>query len=279
MTKKLQNYIVTISGVIITILLSLVSGFFLRLPPEITWLTFSTGASITVTLTLLEQRLLTANSEEINKKLELYRLLDTINDDELQKRAHIALEQCRTEIDNLSKGVFRIDSSELHQYLIQTSNIAKRHIIATHVGIDEYHNLEEGSPSAEQSAGIQQWYAHKMKLLRKGINFERIYILSKNTSVEKKTGQLKVQIQKYLEKQQKDGISISIVWQEDLEKPDLIQDISIFDDKVVLLLHPAWKTGFSDITVYKRKFDVEKYTNLYYAIRSKGHFLSKIDKS
>ena len=68
---------------------------------------------------------------------------------------------------------------------------------------------------------------------------------------------------------------ISIVWQEDIDKPDLIQDISIFDNKVALIIRPAWTTGYLDITIYKNEFDVARYTNLYYTIRSKGRALSE----
>jgi len=280
MTKKLQSHITTIVGALATIILSLVSDFFLKLPIEITWLTFSIGAIITITVTLLEQRLLDANTEEINRKLEIYRLLSTIGDDELLKRGHTAIEECRTELENLAKGVLRIESPELYQYLIQTSSIAKYQILGTHIGFDELHvSLNGEASSALQTSGVQQWFERKHKLMQQGIRFERVYILPRNVSTDSKAGRLSPEIIKHLEKQQSDGVTISVVWQEDIDKPDLIQDITIFDNKVALVIRPAWTVGYLDITVYKNELDVARYTNMYTAIRSKGRTLLDLDVS
>lgn len=280
MTKKLQSHITTIVGTLVTVLLSLVSDFLLKLPTEITWLTFSIGAIITITITLLEQRLLDTNSEEINRKLEIYRLLSNIGDDELLKRGHTAIEECRTELENLAKGVLRIESPELYQYLIKTSGIAKYQILGTHIGFDELHmNLNSSASNALQTSGVQQWFERKHKLMQQGIRFERIYILPRNISIDNKTGRLNPEIIKHLEKQQSDGVSISVVWQEDIDKPDLIQDISIFDNKIALVIRPAWTTGYLDITVYKNEFDVTRYANIYNTIRSKGRTLQDLDGS
>lgn len=280
MIKRLQNHITTIVGTLATVVLSLISDFVLKLPTEVTWLTFSIGAIITITITLLEQRLLDINSEEINRKLEIYRLLDSIEDDELLKRGHAAVEQCRTELDNLSKSILRIDTPDLFQYLIHTSHTTKRFILGTHIGFDDLHiNANDDFSFESQTTGEQQWYERKIELIKQGVQFERVYILPRSKATDDGLGNLKQGIRKHLEKQQNDGVKISVVWQEDIDKPELVQDISIFDDKVVLVIHPAWTTGYSDITVYKRNFDVEKYTNIYNSLRTKGRSLAELKKS
>jgi len=125
MVSKLRKYATTIIGSLVTIALSLISDFVLHLPNEITWLTFFVGSIITVTATLLEQNILDGISAEINHKLGIYGLLEQIEDEELYTRGKTAIEKCRVELENLSKGILRLETGQLFRYLIQITESAK----------------------------------------------------------------------------------------------------------------------------------------------------------
>lgn len=268
--SKLQQNITTIAGVIVTISLTLISDFILNLPKEITWLTFFIGSIVTITATLLENRLIDMMTTELSRRLEIYRLLEEIKDEELYKRGKIAIERCLLELENLSKGILQLDSGQLFLYLIQLSSSVKKHIRVTHVGLDEkYFDIWK-------TAGEQRWHQHAIELVQKGITFERIFILSRNAFIDENKGKLKSKIIELLKKQENDGIKVWIAWIEELDNPELIQDFGIFDETLVNVTNPAWSGGYNNIIVYWRKFDVSRYIEIYETLRSKSHTLSEL---
>lgn len=268
--SKLQQNVTAIVGVIITITLTLISDFILNLPKEITWLTFFIGSIVTTTATLLENRLIDMTTTELSRRLEMFRLLEEIKDEELYKRGKIAIERCLLELENLSKGILQLDSGQLFLYLTQLSSSVKNHIRVTHVGLDEkYFDIW-------QTAGEQRWHQHAIELVKKGINFERIFILSRNYFLDENRGNLRLKIIELLKKQENDGIKIWITWIEELDNPELIQDFGIFDENLVNVTNPSWSGGYNNIMVYWRKFDVRRYIEIYETLRSKSHILSEL---
>lgn len=273
MTSKLQKYTTTIVGMLVTISLSLISGFMLKLPTEITWVTFFIGSMMTITITMLEQRLLEANSEEFNRKLEIYRLLEQIEDKELYNRGQATIEKCRAELENLSKGVLRLEVGQLFRYLIEVTESAKHHIRTTHIGLDDKYI------AIWQTTGEEQWYQQNVKSAKKGIIFERLFILSETTAIDSTSGKLKSIIKEVLQKQLQDGIKVLVAWQEELDTPELIQDFGVIDNNVVLVTNPSWTSGYSNVNVYRRKFDVDRYIEIFEALRSRCRPIAELTQS
>ena len=74
--------------------------------------------------------------QEINNTLTLYKLLESIDDQELYDRGLTAIEECRIELENLSQGLLRIDLKHMNRHLIEISDSAKHKVCITHVGLD-----------------------------------------------------------------------------------------------------------------------------------------------
>lgn len=208
-------------------------------------------------------------SEELQDKLALYNLLETIEDEDLYERAKIAIEKCRVELEDLSKGILRLDVGQLFNYLIKITEAANHHIRTTHIGLDEKY-LE-----IWQTGGELQWYQHNINMVNSGVLFERFFILSRETAIDSASGKLKPKISSLLQKQARDGIEVQVIWQEKLDDdPELIQDFAIADTNVALVTQPSWSGRYS-ANVYRRKFEVERYIEIFEALRARG--LSLLD--
>lgn len=202
---------------------------------------------------------------ELQDKLDLYTLLENIEDDDLHKRGQSAINKCKAELENLSKGILHLESGQLFRYLVQITQSAKRHIRTTHIGLDDkYIEILE-------TAGEKQWYQQNVNLVEQGVTFERLFILSRDIAIDTNTGKLKSSIQKVIDRQKQDKIKVLVVWQEEIDTPELIQDFVIVDNKVVLVTNPAWSGGYSNIIVYRRSLDVERYIEIFEALRSNEH--------
>lgn len=254
---------VSLLALIFTIALAW-AGNLLKLPTEAV-VVAGVGIAVAAYVWALKWEL----KREIQDKLSIYTLLEKIEDDELYKRGLTAIERCRVELENLAKGILQLESGQLFRYLIQVSETAKLHIRLTHIGLDDkYFEIL-------QTAGEQQWYQQNVDLVRKGVKLERFFILSRSTAVVSGSNQLKAKIRELLERQQNDGINVRVVWQEELDNAELIQDFGVFDNRVVLVTHPAWTTGYNNVLVYRRQFDIERYIEIYEVLRSKSHSISE----
>jgi len=274
MVSKLRKYATTIIGSLVTIALSLISDFVLHLPNEITWLTFFVGSIITVTATLLEQNILDGISAEINHKLGIYGLLEQIEDEELYTRGKTAIEKCRVELENLSKGILRLETGQLFRYLIQITESAKFSIQVTQIILDD-----EVIDRLLKSADEKPWYQQNVKLAHRGIVFERLFIISRSKAVDSSSGKLRNNLESLLKRQEADKLKVMLVWQEELEDTESIQDFGIIDGRVVIVTSPAWVGQYSNIVVYRRKFDVDRYIATFESLRSKGQTLVELAKS
>jgi hypothetical protein len=127
------------------------------------------SASIGITLSANVWALKWWIRREINKTMALYRLLESIEDEELYERGKTAIEECRIELENLSQGLLRLDPKSYKRDLIEMSNLARRQIRLTHVGIDERH-WELINPVADN-----RWYQNNLRLVQEGVRLERVF--------------------------------------------------------------------------------------------------------
>ena len=180
-------------------------------------------------------------------KLALYTLLEKIEDEDLYKRGKSAIELCRIELENLSKGILHLKIGKVFRYLANVSNSAKHHIRAVYVGLDKKY-MEMWRTAAEQ-----KWFQQNLTLVKRGITVERLFILSRSAAIYNASGKLRVDIKEVLEGQAKGGIKVHIVWQEELEEESLIQDFAIIDDQVAFVTTPEWTSAYSNMSVLKKR--------------------------
>jgi hypothetical protein len=242
-------------------------GYVLALSTPIV-ITASIGVSLAANIWALKWWI----RREINNTLTLYKLLESIDDQELYTRGMTAIEECRIELENLSQGLLRIDPMHLNRQMIEISDSAKHKIRLSHVGLDDTH-MEMVQPVSEN-----RWYQHNVNLVQRGILLERIFILPRSETLEKTSGKIKTAIADILNKQVRDGIKVYLVWEEVIE-PELIQEFMIIDTKLVLSGFRAWSgTAFTEMKLSRRRYDVAKYIELFDSLIAHAHPISELDE-
>lgn len=265
-SKNLMLEFVSLVALIISVALAWIGQLF-NLPTEAV-ISASVGLAVATTLWALKWEV----KSEIKDKLGVYTLLEQIEDEELYIEGYAAINKCKGELDNLSKGILNVDSGQVARYLIKVIRQAKHHIRVTHVGLDEKYlstlSIDEDMP----------YYKENISSIHRGVKFERLFILSKKSAIDHNSGQMKETIKAVLEKQNQDGIKVSIAWKEELEDYQLIKDFVIIDDRHVLVSSPAWIGNYSNVTVYNRKFDIENYIGIFESLQSRGRSFIELEK-
>jgi hypothetical protein len=229
------------------------------------------SASIGIAVAAFSWALKWEIKQEFRDKLSLYSLLESIEDEALYERGRMVMEGCRVELENLSKGILRIDVGHVDRYLIKFTDAAKHHVRLTHVGLDE-RRLQMVQPGAENP-----WYQHNLSLVKRGVVVERFFILRRADAIDSTTGKVKPSIAGILEKQARDGIMVRVVWEESVEDPELIQEFMVVDANFAITGFQSWSgVGYANARVYRRGYDVERYVELLEALQAEGHALSDL---
>jgi hypothetical protein len=230
------------------------------------------SASIGITLSANVWALKWWIRREINKTMALYKLLESIEDEELYERGKTAIEECRIELENLSQGLLRLDPKSYKRDLIEMSNLARRQIRLTHVGLDERH-WELINPVADN-----RWYQNNLRLVQKGVRLERVFILPQSGTLDGASGKIRTAIADILLKQTKDGIFVYLVWEEMID-PELIQEFMIIDRSLVLSGLANWSgSAFADWKLSRRRYDVTKFIEIFNSLIAHGHLVSELDE-
>jgi hypothetical protein len=264
MAKGFVTEFVSIIALIFTVALAWI-GDLLELSTGVV-VSASVGISVAAYIWALKWEI----NREIQGKLALYSLLETIEDEDLYERGKTAIEECRVELENLSRGILRVDPGHLRRYLTKLADSARHHMRVTHIGLEKSH-MEMWEPDA-----AQEWYQHNVDLVKRGVVFERFFIFSRATAIDTTTGKLKHDISALLQKQERDGIGVQVVWIDKIDDAELVQDFVIVDSSVVYTAAQAWSGGYADARIYRRKFDVERYIDIFEALRSRGYSLSDL---
>jgi hypothetical protein len=209
--------------------------------------------------------------QEFRDRLSLYSLLESIEDEALYEEGRMAMEQCRVELESLSKGMLRIDLGHVDRYLIKFTGAAKHHLRLTHVGLDE------GRLQMIQPVPENPWYQHNLRLIKRGVVLERFFILRRASAIDSATGKLKPGIAGILEKHARDGITVRVVWEESVEDPEVIQEFMVVDGNLAVTGFPSWSGArYANVRVYRREYDVERYAGLLEALRAQAHALADL---
>lgn len=242
-------------------------GHFLALSPPVV-ITASLGISISANIWALKWEM----RRDINNTLTLYKLLESIDDQDLYERGLTSIEECRIELENLSQGLLRIDPKHFYHQLVKISNSAKRKVRITHVGLDSTH-MEIVEPFPEN-----RWYQHNLNLVQRGVLFERVFILPRSETLEDSSGKIKTAIADILTAQARDGIKVYLAWDEALDG-ELIQEFMIIDSKLVMSGFRSWSsTAFTEMKLSRRRYDVMKFIETFDALKAHAHPISELDE-
>jgi len=229
------------------------------------------SASIGIAVAAFSWALKWEIKREFRDRLSIYSLLESIEYEELYERGKMAIEECRLELEKLSQGILRIDEGHLTRYIIKFTDAAKHHVRLTHIALD-HSRLRMMEPTAENP-----WYQHNLSLVKRGVVVERLFILRRTDTIDSATGKVKPGIARILERQARDGITVRVVWEEEVGDPEIIREFMVIDANFVITGVQSWSgAGYVNVRLYRRKYEVEQYIELFEALRAEGRVLSDL---
>lgn len=209
---------------------------------------------------------------EFKDKLSIYNLLETIEYEELYERGRIAIEECRLELEDLSQGILRIEEGHVARCMIKFTNAARHHVRLTHIGLD-LDRLEMVLPTPDNP-----WYQHNLDLIKRKVDVERLFILRRSDTINSDTGMIEPDIADILEQQERDGVMVRVVWEEEVEDSEIIWEFIVVDARLVITGFQSWSgAGYANARVYRRKHEVDQHIEIFEALRAKAHDLSDLD--
>jgi hypothetical protein len=227
--KSFRKRIITLIGLLLTVILSLVSDFILKLPKETTWMTFFVGSIVTITVTLLGQEIEESidNTEyNFKKALANYSLMydnfENLGDENLQYQI-ISL------LDTLKKGeVPAFMAASRTRHLIMT---AKTSCVSIYP-IRQKQELYDWVDYPRH----RTWLRDNYDAVKRGVKVERTFILKKSEFyIHDQWDEKALTV---LSEQAENGILIRLIWYEDFQRAPthmgLEQIFTIIDGKEVI---------------------------------------------
>ena len=261
MSNSLQKYGTAIIGVLVTVFLSFASDFLLHLPREFTWLTFFLGSITTVAVTLLEHRLIDANTTELNKKLEIYNIHESIKDPELHQLADIAIAECIQKLKDYQSGIITSPVDGQSAAMERLPHCKKS--FETTFWVVNKQSLYR----IQDTSSGRSYFQANVDAVKRGVDITRIFLLGKAQFVDANHNFFDSKAIKIIQQQQASGIKVRICWLEELERLDsfseLFHDFGILDNTEVIAL----RHGVGDIRhgtlIIKNIDQVRHYRRIY----------------
>jgi hypothetical protein len=223
-----RSYMMSIVSITATVILTLISDYVINLDNAGTFLVLSTGSVVTLALGLIEQRLnsdqrqlRTEITAELAEKLDLFRMVDEIDDPDL--RSEVFLLARRLSVGEVPSHISAIRTPVLYER-------AKATVYASNVSLTK--EMLYRWDELARFRGIVEVSARRR---REGVQFTRTFFLSRRAILDQ-DGEWDAQSFRVLSKQVAAGIEVRIVWAEDLELDNLpphrklVRDLTIFDD-------------------------------------------------
>jgi len=273
--RKLRQYLTVLVGAVLTLVLSFVSDFWLSLPKEITWVIFSLGAIITITVTLLEQKLVDEISDEINDKVEIFTTLEQIHDAELYVLAKRAISDCKEKLENYRSGI--IPATEWAHITDRISNCRKSYRAIF------WGTKPQSLYSFEDTSAGRNYYDLNVQAVLRKVEVERVFVLDKADMLDEEGHFVDARGLRIMQSQQDAGIKVRIVWADVLkalpESANLYQDFAIIDDEEVLVqLYGAGGARLGTLIIKGNKEKVQEYRDIYQKIWRFSRPLEEIKK-
>jgi hypothetical protein len=181
------------------------------------------GLQITIALFLLKSEI----HSKLDEKLELYRLLSGIHHPELLDQGHEVIENCKESLRQLANGKYRDRADRIFYSIADKIANARKEVLAVHVGWTVTHIEAWNSPH------MARYYEKNKEAVKRGVKVKRIFILFKETLWNSETDCLDESVSRVLNRQQRDGIDVLVVWNHDVEEKTYIQDWVMVDAKWV----------------------------------------------
>lgn len=224
-------------------------GALAELPTEVV-ISASIGISVAAYIWALKWEM----NKEIRENLAIHNLLESIEDEELYEQGKRAIDECRNELENLSKGILEVDPDRLISTVVNFASKAKRELFLTHVW-DEQINQKFVLPGSEN-----RWYQIQRDLVKRGIKLKRVFILNRAETVNAETGMIEENIAAIMKQHASDGINVSIAWIENLDEHSFVSDfIQVDSGSVIAPIHLSGGRGYSTVRVFTRPSDVHRY--------------------
>jgi hypothetical protein len=286
MLSRLRQGLTPIIGESVTIAFSFISDFLLGLPREFTWLTFFVGSMVTVAVTLLEMRLTdtaSALSIEMGRKLEIYHLLERLDkNNALRSRASHIVNKCVVELQNLTKGILRLDCDEFYSYITAKMNgmTPGAKVFAIHIALE---------PSDmyiwDDIPGIANYYEANIAAKKRDVEITRVFVLKKDMVIQPETWQvLNHRIVNIMRQQHDDELTIRVAWDNELSATLLLEEFMIFsgkDGKEIQVNAPRPNDRYYNLVLLHDPSDIQSYETRYAELLSCSwdlkYFLKKVN--
>lgn len=212
--------------------LTLVSVYVVKATNELSFVVFATGATLTVALALMEEKLslslkqLEFNvKEDLARKLELYALLERIDDKELIG-----------EVLNLARS---LAVGEIPNYIASTRMPQLYTRSREYIYASNYSPTIEKLARWEENPRLRAIVESSRKIKTKGVKLTRTFIL-RRSEVFDDASKWKTEALRVLRRQLNAGIDVRIIWLDDLKRENLPprlpldRNFTIFDGVEVL---------------------------------------------
>lgn len=162
--------------------------------------------------------------EQLTKGFEIYQLLTSIDDKDLQN-----------EVVRVARS---LSSGEIPPILAELRNRTVIHKIRESLWASDYHPNTRALLDFWEGGMGRSWYAENLEAVKKGIKIERHFLLQRH-EVVKEDGTWDPKVMQLLQKQTSDKIQVRVLWLEEatkgVRKPtrDIICDFVIFDREEV----------------------------------------------
>ena len=245
--KVVREYVMALVSLIVTLVLTLIADVVLQLSPEGTYLTFVIGATVTLSATLLEKELQTTISEKIGKSLDLYRLVASIDDEDLKTEVFkLAYGLSLGEVPPHIAAIRSVELLENAQDCIYASDLSTT--------LDSIYRWN--------TSRLKTYYKGNLEAIKRGVPIERTFILSRNAVLT--NDQWDPVVLEILKRQSKDGIQVRVLWQEDVTGSDMRPQRDILRDYVIYDKREVVEKSGIDARLYRSPSEkVQEFLQIY----------------
>jgi hypothetical protein len=219
----MREHTTALVAFIATLVLTLISEFALNLSPEGTYITFATGALISLSVAVLKTEILRDVKGEFKNVLSLYDTLSKVEG-----------EGVREWVFELAKEFSR---GELPPYV---AAIYSRRLITE---VKETLHASDYSPDSRaildwsNKPRHKTWFLGNVEAIHRGVNVERVFVLRKHEVMS--GDQWDGQVRDILQQHHDAGVDVRVLWIEDLiggfAQRNLEQNFVIYDGREVLV--------------------------------------------
>ena len=264
--KELRGFVTEIIVIGMTVLVGLITLFIPTVTWEVKYLVWALGALMATFIITLKTELIS----QFDERIEIYRMVEEIRDEELRKMGYDFIDECKHKLEDLAKGVFVGGASEVLNRAILRMQKAKTHVQATHLA-----TTPERIHGWRDLPALENYYAANREAVSRGVRIERIFILKNDLIFDPSSGEIKdTRAVEIIEKLAEEGIDVTVVWEHQIPA-ELIEDFIIFDSSVVHAERVGTAGLYEGTTVIKNPTIVQQYVHKFDILKAHGQAFDK----